>query len=573
MTIYAVISPLIGALLLFLKNEPNARFVPWTIGVTSMLASCFFLFSSFPTEQSSSQIISLFSFLHTPSLSLDIKVKVDFISYALLGIICIISLFITIFCLPYSKTKPNTDNLLAKLLMAIFALMLLSLANSPILLFLAFILTSLFSYVSSNFYLQRYRTNQASLTALAMNISADFMILAGIISTLIYKEETTPAIIGWLVLISILIKGGQIPFGLWVSETMETPSPVAAFVNSLVIPVSSFTLFQIFAPLLTTHGLIPWLCIIAIISALASSIVALVQFEIKKIISYSTIAITALVLLALANDNTSLALMILALHAIAKALLFLTYASVIQASSGEHDIRAIGGLGKVLKFSCFNAIIGSGVIILLADIFIFNTFSPAYTFIGTIISALITLSLSRLVAYTFFGKIFGIDAIIARLKPESKQAVLSLIGLSVIAIVTTFIFISDIGIKISWFFVVGTLFAIAYITISFSRNFSLRELFENKYPKLYFFIYSGFGASAFYQAFLPSFTKDAGNFLLNEASKLSGSITAATSLFSSPAKDEEKPDTSPEYSFKKHLAVMAIGIFLFLLFSFLLKEI
>jgi len=573
MTIYAVISPLIGALLLFLKNEPNARFVPWTIGMLCMLTSCFFLYSSFPIGQLSPHTVTFFSFLHEHSLSLDITVKIDFISYTLLGIICIISLFIATFCLPYSKTKQKTDNLLAKLLMTIFALMLLSIASSPFLLFIAFVLTSLFSYISSNFYLHRYRTNQASLTALAMNISADFIILTGIISTLIYKEETTPAIIGWLVLISILIKSGQIPFGLWVSETMETPSPVAAFINSLIIPVSTFILFETFAPILIVHGLMPWLCTIAIISAITSSTTALVQFETKKVLSYSTITTTALMLLALADDNTSLALTILALHAVAKALLFLTYASVIQASSGEHDIRAIGGLGKVLKFSCFNAIIGSGVIILLADISIFNSSSPAYVFVGTIIAALITLSLLRLITYTFFGELFGSDAILARLSPESKQVVLSIIGLNILSIDAAFIFIFDSDIKISLFFVVGTLFAIAYIIISFSRNFSLREVFESKYPRLYFFIYSGFGASAFYQTLLPSLAKDTGNFLLNEAGKLSGTITARIPFLSSFPKEDKMPSFASEYSFKKHFAIMAISIFLFLLFSFLLKEI
>ena len=354
---------------------------------------------------------------------------------------------------------------------------------------------------------------------------------------------------------------------------METPSPVAAFINSLVIPVSTFILFETFAPLLTIHGLMPWLCIIAIISALTSSTAALVQFETKKVLSYSTIAATALMLLALADGNTSLALTILALHAVAKALLFLTYASVIQASSGEHDIRAIGGLGKILKFSCFNAIIGSGVIILLADISTFNAPSPAYTFIGTIIAALITLSLLRLIAYTFFGELFGSDAILARLSPESKQVVLSLIGLNILLIDTVFIFIFDSDIKISLFFVVGTLSAIAYIIISFSRNFSLREIFESKYPKLYFFIYSGFGASIFYQAFLPSLAKNTGNFLLNEAGKISGAITARIPLFSSSLKEDKIPNSTPEYSFKRDFAIMAISIFLFLLFSFLLKEI
>ncbi len=572
MTIYAVISPFIGALLLFLKNEPNARFVPWTIGVASIFASFFFLFSSFSIEQFSPNVINFFSLLHIPSLSLDISVKIDFISYTLLGIICIISLFITVFCLPYSKTKQKTDNLLAKLLMAISALMLLSIANSQILLFIAFILTSLFSYISSNFYLQRYRTNQASLTALAMNISADFIILTGIISSLIYKEETPPAIIGWLVLTSILIKSGQIPFGLWVSETMETPSPVAAFINSLVIPVSTFILFETFAPLLTVHGLIPWLCVIAVISTLASSTTALVQFETKKVLSYSTIATTALMLLALADGNTSLALIILALHAVAKALLFLTYASVIQAASGEHDIRAIGGLGKVLKFSCLNAFIGSGVIIILADICIENNPSPTYILTGTIIAALIALGLLRLIAYTFFGKIFGIDAIIARLKPESLQVIFSTIGLSIILIAATFIFIFDYKIKTSYFFIAGTLFAIAYIIISFSHNFSLREIIENKYPKLYFFIYSGFGAPAFYQVFLPSLAKNAGNFLLYKTSNLFGNITARIPLSRSSLKSDS-PTSAPEYNFKKHLAIIALTIFLFLLFSFLLKEI
>ena len=86
---------------------------------------------------------------------------------------------------------------------------------------------------------------------------------------------------------------------------------------------------------------------------------ALVQYDVKKIIAFSTMSQLGYMFFAAGLSGYSLSLYHLFNHAFFKALLFLSAGSLIHAMSDEQDIRKMGGLCKILPVTYICFLLGS----------------------------------------------------------------------------------------------------------------------------------------------------------------------------------------------------------------------
>jgi NADH-ubiquinone oxidoreductase chain 5 len=102
-----------------------------------------------------------------------------------------------------------------------------------------------------------------------------------------------------------------------------------------------------------------FITIIGIFTAFFSSTIGIFQYDIKKIIAYSTCSQLGYMVFICGLSNYSLSLFHLTNHAFFKALLFLSAGSIIHSLYDEQDIRKYGGLLKVLPFSYLMILIGS----------------------------------------------------------------------------------------------------------------------------------------------------------------------------------------------------------------------
>ena len=141
---------------------------------------------------------------------------------------------------------------------------------------------------------------------------------------------------------------------------MEGPTPVSALIHAatmvtagVFLVIRSSFLFEYSSVVLIFVGLIGGF------TCLFSSIIGIFQFDIKKIVAYSTCSQLGYMFFSCGMSNYNVALFHLFNHAFFKALLFLSMGSIIHAMSDEQDFRRMGGLVKLLPFTYTMVLIGS----------------------------------------------------------------------------------------------------------------------------------------------------------------------------------------------------------------------
>lgn len=141
---------------------------------------------------------------------------------------------------------------------------------------------------------------------------------------------------------------------------MEGPTPVSALIHAATLVTAGVFLilrlsyFFEFAP-----KILNILTLLGAITAFFAATVAITQFDIKKIIAYSTCSQLGYMILACGLSQYDVAFFHLVNHAFFKSLLFLGAGAVIHALAGEQDIRRMGGLSILLPFSFIAILTGS----------------------------------------------------------------------------------------------------------------------------------------------------------------------------------------------------------------------
>ena len=178
-------------------------------------------------------------------------------------------------------------------------------------------------------------------------------------------EESAPAQ-ATLTLICIALffgatgKSAQLPLYSWLPDAMEGPTPVSALIHAATMVTSgvylvarSMPLFEVAGPSLQIVG------VVGAITAIFAATIALVQFDIKRVMAYSTVSQLGYMFLACGAGAYAAGVFHLMTHAFFKALLFLGAGSVIHGMSGIQDIQKMGGLRRHMPWTYRTFLIGT----------------------------------------------------------------------------------------------------------------------------------------------------------------------------------------------------------------------
>lgn len=162
------------------------------------------------------------------------------------------------------------------------------------------------------------------------------------------------------IIIAAAAKSAQLGLHTWLVDAMEGPTPVSALIHAATMVTAGVYLLVRVSPILS-------LCPIALkivlflgaLTALISSITAVFQVDLKKLIAYSTVSQIGFMFIACGCSSFNGAMFHLSTHAFFKALLFLCAGVVIYALGDEQDMRKMGVLHKYLPFTFLVFIIGS----------------------------------------------------------------------------------------------------------------------------------------------------------------------------------------------------------------------
>jgi NADH-quinone oxidoreductase subunit L len=232
----------------------------------------------------------------------------------------------------------------------------------------------------------------------------------------IFGTITAATAITFLILIGVTGKSAQIPLFVWLPDAMAGPTPVSALIHAATMVTSGVYLMarnhQLFEASPTTQS---WVVIIGVLTALLAATAAVSQFDIKRVLAYSTISQLGYMVAAAGMGAYVAALFHLLTHGVFKALLFLGSGSVIHGTHETQDMRRMGGLKDRMRTTWWTYMIGAlslaGIIPLAGfwskDEIIAHAFEVQRPFSGIalILTSIMTaFYMGRQVGLTFYGK-------------------------------------------------------------------------------------------------------------------------------------------------------------------------
>ena len=308
---------------------------------------------------------------------------VDPLAIVMLGLVTLVALVIQVYSLGYMKGDPRFGWYFAVHSLFAAAMLTLVLADNFLLLYVAWELVGLGSYLLIGFWYERRSAAEAAKKAFVTTRIGDVALLIGIL--LLFKEVGTfdmstifgeaqalvngePSLLGsgtatasaLLLFIGAMGKSAQFPFHVWLPDAMEGPTPVSALIHAATMVAAgvylvarAFPLFEAAPDALTV------VAVIGLITALVGASLAMVVTDLKRVLAYSTVSHLGLMMLTLGSFGYTAAVFHLVAHGFSKAMLFLGAGSVMHSMNDETDIRKMGGLRKVMPITALTFAIGS----------------------------------------------------------------------------------------------------------------------------------------------------------------------------------------------------------------------
>lgn len=331
--------------------------------------------------------VKLFTWIDVSYLNVSWAFTFDNAAMTMILLVNFISTFVHIYSLEYMAKDPHIIRFMSYLSFFTFFMLLLVSANNLLQLFVGWEGVGLCSYLLINFWFTRVQANKSALKALTMNRIGDFSLVVGMVIIFTYFKSlnfTTilnTQLIEWvkiksfqvgfltvdpitLITLALFIgavgKSAQIGLHTWLPDAMEGPTPVSALIHAAtMVTAGVFLIIRCSALFVYSPITCNIMLIMGAITVVMAGTIGLVQYDIKKIIAYSTCSQLGYMILGCGLQQFSISFFHLVNHAFFKALLFLSAGAIIHALHDEQDIRKMGGLRNLLPFTYACTLIGS----------------------------------------------------------------------------------------------------------------------------------------------------------------------------------------------------------------------
>jgi NADH-quinone oxidoreductase subunit L len=328
---------------------------------------------------------------------------------------------------------PGYWRFFAYLNLFMFSMLLLVLASNWLVVFVAWELVGLSSYLLIGFWYRRRSAALAAKKAFIVNRVGDVGFALGIMaifvntSTLDIRESIEKliangdanvipiAIVALLVFAGAVGKSAQFPLHVWLPDAMEGPTPVSALIHAATMVNAGVYLVARANPIFGhAPGVMVVVAAIGIFTAVLAASIALTQTDIKRVLAYSTLSQLGYMFAALGVGAWAAAIFHLMTHGFFKGLLFLDSGSVIHAVHDEQDMRRMGGLWRRIPITYWTMLIGavaiSGIPPLAGffskDEILSGAFKNGFLWvwgIGFVVAGMTAFYMFRLIGMTFWG--------------------------------------------------------------------------------------------------------------------------------------------------------------------------
>ena len=441
----------------------GAIFLVWVI---AMLAVASVLTGSAPlipgAEEVHGFVVGPWTWIPAGAFHVDLGLFVDPLTACLLIVVTTIGLLVHIYSIGYMSHDPGYWRFFAYLNLFMFSMLLLVLADSWLVVFVAWELVGLSSYLLIGFWYRKRSAALAAKKAFIVNRVGDVGFALGIMAifanthTLNVRESidilTHPTfaafpvpvpIVALLVFAGAMGKSAQFPLHVWLPDAMEGPTPVSALIHAATMVNAGVYLVARANPLFAAApSAMVVVASIGIFTAILAASIAMTQTDIKRVLAYSTLSQLGYMFAALGVGAFTAAIFHLMTHGFFKGLLFLDSGSVIHAVHEEQDMRRMGGLSKKIPITYATMLIGSVAISgipPLAGFFskdeilgeAFKLGFPWIWAIGLFVALLTAFYMFRLMGLTFWGEFRGPKAVWDRIHESPAVMTVPLILLAI----------------------------------------------------------------------------------------------------------------------------------------------
>ncbi|BAY40858.1 NADH dehydrogenase subunit 5 [Nostoc sp. NIES-2111] len=170
-------------------------------------------------------------------------------------------------------------------------------------------------------------------------------------------DPTVITLVGLALVAGPMGKCAQFPLHLWLDEAMEGPVPSTILRNSVVVASGAWILIKL-QPVLTLSPIVSSFIVgIGAVTAIAGSLIAIAQIDVKRCLSYSVSAYMGLVFIAVGAGQDEAALLLILTHALSSALLVMSTGGIVW-NSVTQDVTQLGGLWSRRPISGLSFIVG-----------------------------------------------------------------------------------------------------------------------------------------------------------------------------------------------------------------------
>lgn len=333
------------------------------------------------SPEGSARTVGLFEWIAVGDFRIPAALLWDRLSALLALVVTGVGFLIHVYSVGYMADDADFSRYFTYLNLFVASMLVLVLGANLLVLFVGWELVGLCSYLLIGFWFERPAAAAAGRKAFVVNRVGDAAFLLGILSvwgslgTLDFREisrlvgEGGGGLRGGPVLgISALLlfagatgKSAQLPLYMWLPDAMEGPTPVSALIHAATMVTAGVFLVGRLWPLFEAAGPVLGSVVapVGALTALFAATVAVVQYDLKRVLAYSTISQLGYMFLALGVGSAHAAFFHLTTHAFFKALLFLAAGSVMHALHGQIDLRRLGGLGRSMPLTFVAFVVGA----------------------------------------------------------------------------------------------------------------------------------------------------------------------------------------------------------------------
>ncbi|MGB2485940.1 MAG: NADH-quinone oxidoreductase subunit L [Candidatus Puniceispirillaceae bacterium] len=369
-----VFLPLLGAVaagLFSLRQQNSAAIVVSVSGVVLSFLLSLFAFSHVAIG-GNTEIVNVARWINSGSFEANWQLRFDTLTAVMLIVVTGVSSCVHIYSVGYMHHDKAIARFMAYLSLFTFAMLMLVTADNLVQLFFGWEGVGVASYLLIGFWYHKESAHTAAMKAFVVNRVGDFGFVLGILAifaltgsvsfgdifadTASYQNAvisfggiSLPAleVVSILLFIGAMGKSAQLGLHTWLPDAMEGPTPVSALIHAATMVTAGVFLVCRMSPIIEYAPVaLDVITIVGASTAIFAATVGMTQFDIKRVIAYSTCSQLGYMFFAAGVSAYPAAMFHLTTHAFFKALLFLGAGSVIHALSDEQDLRNMGGIWR-----------------------------------------------------------------------------------------------------------------------------------------------------------------------------------------------------------------------------------